>query len=94
MPDAGVLYPGEMGCAVANVLVAAGWGVCTHLWGPSLICRGDAEAAAIVVLGSLDEVVAASDVVISLVPPAPVSTAWTAHSWAAPPSSEGVRDCT
>jgi 3-hydroxyisobutyrate dehydrogenase-like beta-hydroxyacid dehydrogenase len=70
MPDAAVLYPGEMGCAAARVLVAAGWGVCTHLWGPSLICRGDAEAAAIVNLASLDEAVAACDVVISLVPPA------------------------
>lgn len=70
MPSAAVLYPGEMGCATARVLVAAGWDVCTHLWGPSLICRGDAEAAAIVNLGSLDEAVAASDVVVSLVPPA------------------------
>jgi len=70
MRSAAVLYPGEMGCAVAKVLVAAGWSVCTHLWGPSLTCRGDAEAAAITNLGSLDEAVRSCEVVISLVPPA------------------------
>jgi 3-hydroxyisobutyrate dehydrogenase-like beta-hydroxyacid dehydrogenase len=68
--NAAVLYPGEMGCAVAKVLLAAGWRVCTHLEGPSLVCRGDAEAAAVQDLASLDEVLAAADVVISLVPPA------------------------
>ena len=36
---AAILYPGEMGCAVAKVFVAAGWDVVTHLWGPSLACR-------------------------------------------------------
>ena len=69
MPDAAVLYPGEMGCTMAKVLVAAGWRVSTHLWGPSLVCRADAEAAGIVDLDSLDEAIATSDVVISLVPP-------------------------
>ncbi len=68
--SAAILYPGEMGCAVARVLVAAGWSACTHLWGPSLVCRGDAEAAAIADLGSLEEVLAAAGLVISLVPPA------------------------
>jgi 3-hydroxyisobutyrate dehydrogenase-like beta-hydroxyacid dehydrogenase len=67
---AAVLYPGEMGCAVAKELVAAGWDVCTHLSGPSLVCRGDAEAAAIATMTSLEEAMAASDLVISLVPPA------------------------
>jgi len=70
VPDATVLYPGEMGCAVARLLVTGGWGVYTHLWGPSLVCDADAAAAGIVDLGSLDEAVAAADVVISLVPPA------------------------
>jgi 3-hydroxyisobutyrate dehydrogenase-like beta-hydroxyacid dehydrogenase len=70
MRDAAVLYPGEMGCAVARVLVAAGWGARTHLWGPSLVCRADAEAAGITDLESLEKAVATSDVVISLVPPA------------------------
>ena len=68
--NAAVLYPGEMGCAVSRVLVTAGWVVRTHLWGPSLVCRADAEAAGIADLGSLEEAVATSDVVISLVPPA------------------------
>ena len=70
MRSAALLYPGEMGCAVAKVLVADGWAVCTHLSGPSLVCRGDADAAAIADLESLDEAVGTSDVVISLVPPA------------------------
>ncbi len=70
MRDVAVFYPGEMGCAVAKVFVAAGWKVCTHLWGPSLGCRGAAEAAAIADLGSLEEALAAVDLVVSLVPPA------------------------
>ena len=70
MRSAAVLYPGEMGCAVARVLVAAGWSVGTHLWGPSLVCRADAEAAGIADLASLDEAVGASELVVSLVPPA------------------------
>jgi 3-hydroxyisobutyrate dehydrogenase-like beta-hydroxyacid dehydrogenase len=68
--NAAVLYPGEMGCAVAKLLLAAGWRVTTHLEGPSLICRGDAEAAEIEDLGSLGEVLTTADLVISLVPPA------------------------
>jgi 3-hydroxyisobutyrate dehydrogenase-like beta-hydroxyacid dehydrogenase len=59
-----------MGCAVSRVLVAAGWSVSTHLWGPSLTCRAAAEAAGITDLGSLDEVIGSCDVVVSLVPPA------------------------
>jgi 3-hydroxyisobutyrate dehydrogenase-like beta-hydroxyacid dehydrogenase len=70
MRSAAVLYPGEMGCAVAKVFIAAGWGVGTYLWGPSVVCRGDAEAAAIATLGSLEEAVGTSDLVVSLVPPA------------------------
>jgi len=70
MRSAALLYPGEMGCAVAKVLVAAGWSVCTHLWGPSLAVRVKAEAAGVADLGSLDETLATADLVISLVPPA------------------------
>ena len=70
MRSAAVLYPGEMGCAVARVLVAAGWSVTTHLWGPSLVCRADAEAAGIADLASLDEAVGTCELVVSLVPPA------------------------
>src|SRR5450756_1849957 len=70
MRSAAVLYPGEMGCAVAKVLVSGGWAVCSHLAGPSLVCRGDAQAAAIADRGSLDEAIGTSDLVVSLVPPA------------------------
>ena len=65
-----ILYPGEMGCAVARVFVAAGWRACTHLWGPSLVCRDAAEAAGITDLPSLDEALSTADLVVSLVPPA------------------------
>jgi 3-hydroxyisobutyrate dehydrogenase-like beta-hydroxyacid dehydrogenase len=68
--SAGILYPGEMGCAVARLLAADGWDLCTYLDGPSLACRGDAGAARIADLESLAAVVDASDVLISLVPPA------------------------
>lgn len=68
--SAAVLYPGEMGCAVARILVGEGWSLCTHLWGPSLAVRAAAEATGIADLGSLDQVLAAVDLVISLVPPA------------------------
>jgi 3-hydroxyisobutyrate dehydrogenase-like beta-hydroxyacid dehydrogenase len=68
--NAAILYPGEMGCAVAKVLLAGGWRVSTHLEGPSLMCRGDVEAAEIEDLGSLVEVLTTADLVISLVPPA------------------------
>jgi 3-hydroxyisobutyrate dehydrogenase-like beta-hydroxyacid dehydrogenase len=70
VPSAAILYPGEMGCAVGKVLVADGWSVCTHLNGPSLVCHGDAEAAAIEDRASLEEAFAASDLIVSLVPPA------------------------
>ena len=68
--SAAILYPGEMGCAVARVLVGDGWSLRTHLWGPSLAVRAAAETAGITDLGSLEQVLAAVDLVISLVPPA------------------------
>src|SRR3954453_2375154 len=65
-----ILYPGEMGAALAAVLAARGYRVVT-----TLAHRGDATArrcqtAGVHVLQSLSEVVRHSDVVISLVPPA------------------------
>ena len=65
-----MLYPGEMGVAVASALIAGGWSVCSHLESRSPASRAAAEATGITQLGSLDEVVAAVDLVISLVPPA------------------------
>ena len=64
-----VLYPGEMGAALAALLAARGLRVVTTLG-----CRGEPTArrcrsTGITVLGSLREVVEAAEVVISLVPP-------------------------
>ena len=66
----GVLYPGEMGAAVATLLRQRGVAVVTTVRGRSeATARRCAESGAVVV-GSLAEVVRASDVVVSLVVPA------------------------
>jgi 3-hydroxyisobutyrate dehydrogenase-like beta-hydroxyacid dehydrogenase len=63
----GLLHPGQMGSAVGNALVAAGH---TVLWASE--GRSDAtreRAAAFADAGTLAEVAARSDVVVSVVPP-------------------------
>ena len=67
---AAVFYPGEMGCAVAAALADDGWEVYTHLWGKSLTCAGEAAAAAVRDLPSLEEALSAAELAVSLVPPA------------------------
>ena len=65
----GVLYPGEMGTAVSTLLRQRGTAVVTTVRGRSeATARRCAESGAVVV-GSLAEVVRASDVVLSLVVP-------------------------
>ncbi|OYV89630.1 MAG: hypothetical protein B7Z73_06655, partial [Planctomycetia bacterium 21-64-5] len=72
----GVLYPGEMGSALGRVLSGAGHRVVTTVAGRSTDTADLATAAGLEMLGSLEKVVAASDVLLSLVPPAAaVSTA-------------------
>ena len=66
---AAILYPGEMGCAVARVLGGDGWELVTHLDGPSLAVCDDAADARVRDLDSLPEALEAVDLVISLVPP-------------------------
>lgn len=66
----GVLYPGEMGAAMARELGAAGHRVVTTLAERSSRTRGLAEEAGIEELIDLQGVVAVSDLIISLVSPA------------------------
>ena len=68
-PTVGILYPGEMGAAVASLLVARGTPVVTTLAGRSETTVAQAEASGATIVGCLDEVVRVSDVVFSLVVP-------------------------
>lgn len=63
-----VLYPGEMGSALATALSARGWAVVTCLEGRGDRTRDAATAAGMEVAGSLREAVADADLVVSLVP--------------------------
>ncbi|HEX6788803.1 MAG TPA: DUF1932 domain-containing protein [Gaiellaceae bacterium] len=65
--NVGLLHPGEMGSAVGDALVAAGHTVVWASEGRSEATR--ARAAAFEDAGSVAEVVARSDVVLSVVPP-------------------------
>ena len=66
----GLLYPGEMGAALAQVLRCGGMDVATTLVGRSGATIERATGAGMVVLDSLEALVRQSDVVFSLVPPA------------------------
>jgi len=68
-PAAAILYPGEMGAAVARALVAAGWSVCSCLAGRSEASYEAAADAGVAALASLEQVLEAADLIISLVPP-------------------------
>jgi 3-hydroxyisobutyrate dehydrogenase-like beta-hydroxyacid dehydrogenase len=64
----GVLYPGDMGSALARRLVDAGWRAVAWLDERSARTHALAQAAGVEALASLDEVVAQADLVVSLVP--------------------------
>lgn len=66
----GILYPGDMGAAVGRALRVAGHRAITTLGDRSHRTIELASAAGVEALESLDEVVEASDVVLSLVSPA------------------------
>ena len=66
----GLLYPGEMGCALAAALAARGAHLVTTLQGRSRRSAARCRAAGITEVNSLADVVRAADVVISAVPPA------------------------
>ena len=66
----GLLYPGEMGAAVASLLRGRGVPVVTTLQGRSRCTARRAAECGAVVVASAAEVVRASDMVVSLVVPA------------------------
>jgi 3-hydroxyisobutyrate dehydrogenase-like beta-hydroxyacid dehydrogenase len=69
-PAIGILGTGDMGSAVGRVLKAAGYRVLTALDGRSATSRKYAEAAGLEDLGSLESLLAQSDLFLSILPPA------------------------
>lgn len=69
MITAGILYPGDMGTALARLLLASGHRVVTTLEGRSSLTAMRCAASGILVLDSLLDVVTRSDMLISSVPP-------------------------
>lgn len=70
MRTIGILGTGDMGSAVGAVLARAGYRVVTALEGRSAASRALAAGAGLEDLGSLDRLVGASDLVLSILPPA------------------------
>jgi 3-hydroxyisobutyrate dehydrogenase-like beta-hydroxyacid dehydrogenase len=66
----GILYPGEMGAAVAGLLRPRGHSLLTVLDGRSAATRDRAAAAGFTVVESLEALASRTDVIISLVSPA------------------------
>ena len=62
--------PGDMGSGVGRELIARGFRVVTCLAGRSERSRALAEAAGLELAGSLDALVEAADIVLSILPPA------------------------
>ena len=65
----GLLHPGEMGTAIAAALVAAGQEVLWASNGRSQATSARASSAGLVDAGSVNRLVAASDVILSVCPP-------------------------
>jgi 3-hydroxyisobutyrate dehydrogenase-like beta-hydroxyacid dehydrogenase len=65
----GVLYTGEMGAALSRRLVHEGFSVLSCVSGRSMKTRINAENNGVTLRDSIDEVVAESELVFSLVPP-------------------------
>jgi 3-hydroxyisobutyrate dehydrogenase-like beta-hydroxyacid dehydrogenase len=65
----GLLYPGEMGAAVARLLRGDGFRIVTSLAGRSPATAANCRSAGVEDLGSLGEVVRTASVLLSLVPP-------------------------
>jgi 3-hydroxyisobutyrate dehydrogenase-like beta-hydroxyacid dehydrogenase len=70
LPTVGILYPGEMGSALAKVLRRAGLRVVTTLAERGLRTHRYCQGAGVEVLDSLADVARAADVVLAVVPPA------------------------
>lgn len=89
-PTIAILYPGELGAALAAPLRSRGYRVVTTLGRRSDATARRAHDAGLQVLQSMGEVVRHSDVVISLVPPAAaedLAQAWCDHAHLAPPAA-------
>jgi 3-hydroxyisobutyrate dehydrogenase-like beta-hydroxyacid dehydrogenase len=72
----GILYPGELGSALGALLLDRGIDIVTTVQGRSDRSVASARAAGLTVLASITDVMTASDMVVSSVPPAvAVSTA-------------------
>ena len=82
-PTVGVLFPGEMGSAVAALLSARGTPVVTTLAGRGPATAAHCAASGAAVLPSLAEVVRASDVLVSLVVPSAAGAVADAYCAAA-----------
>lgn len=70
MATIGILYPGEMGAAIGRSLRATGHRPIATLGDRSQQTAARADAAGIEALGCLEEVVEASEIIVSLVSPA------------------------
>jgi hypothetical protein len=69
MKKAGLFYPGEMGTALSRKLVDAGFEVSSCVTGRSERTRTNAQNSRVTVKDSLEQVVAESNYIFSLVPP-------------------------
>jgi 3-hydroxyisobutyrate dehydrogenase-like beta-hydroxyacid dehydrogenase len=69
-PTIAIVAPGDMGAGIGAALHAAGRDVITTLEGRSDATRARAERARLRDAGSLDDVVAAADLFVSILPPA------------------------
>jgi 3-hydroxyisobutyrate dehydrogenase-like beta-hydroxyacid dehydrogenase len=85
----GVLYPGDMGGALARQLTAGGWRAVSWLGERGARTHALSQAAGVEALASLDDVVAQADVVVSLVPQHAVVA--TAGAFAAAVARSGAR---
>jgi 3-hydroxyisobutyrate dehydrogenase-like beta-hydroxyacid dehydrogenase len=65
----GILSPGDMGSAIGKVLVDAGYPVLTAMDGRSDLTKLRAREANISDLGTIDKLVAASDLIVSVLVP-------------------------
>ena len=85
----GILYAGEMGSALGQLLADAGFKVISTLEGRGLRTSRLCRQAGLEVVSSFREVVIASDIIISLVPPSSalsVARRYCEHAWQGPES--------
>lgn len=88
-PTVGILYPGEMGSAVASFLRARGLSVVSTLHGRGSATAANCRAAGVNVLDSFAEVVRRSDLLIALVVPSAAETVAAEYCAAANQSPPG-----